>query len=479
MLPDSSFVVKRRRRRFCRREREADDGSMIHVTDDGSNRRRRYGSSGSTTTTSSMVPPSWSELEIQIGESYDAVRPISIDTAIQKPTSDPSIPPFSTQRPTLFRERHGWCPYSERAWLALEMEMEGNNNTTTYDTVRIDNTGGGPRPDYFTGQTPQIRWPESTKNQGESMDIVNRIDQRYNEGRWKHDDPTVCHVIAQFGTIFPRRARPSSRAAFLFQHNGEPLGRGTFERTLRETDDLLPQSQGGPYFVGDRFTAADMAWLPFLERYRYQLPCLHAGLDPNDPCEYPYLAAWYKAVEELIPAYACRVKGDAASWRKVLSMAGFGNAGVPPQIDQNMVSLRDKELQEARDCIRNQDLWTRYAAERNHVADTPAAEAARIITANRRAIIADIVRQDNINTKWKKTADLPFDDTDEMDETLREMVDCLLRNDGDGDSLTNASKRTVGSLAAFLDERMCVPRDMGCMSAATIKLLAWNLQTYN
>lgn len=152
----------------------------------------------------------------------------------------------------------------------------------------------------------------------------------------------------------------------------------------------------------------------------------------------------------------------------------FDLQGLPPQIDQNMQALADKELQEAKGCI-NQELWAVYAAGRDYVADTPAAEAARVITKNRQAIIADTVKRATTDGKWKDT-DLP-DDPDEVDETLREMAEVLLNDDGD--LLTNASRRTVGSLATFLDERMCVPRDMGSMSAAAIKVLAWNLQTFN
>ena len=444
-------------------------GFVVHeASSSGPSRRSRQGriiDANNHKSIKRFSIPSWKDLEAQIGDSFRAVPPTSIDPAIMTQSNPTSIPPFSTQHPTLFRERHGWCPYSERVWLALEL-VDG-----VYDTVRIDNTGG-PRPDYFGGQTPQMKWPENTRNQGESMDLVDEIDKRYNQGGWQHDDPTVRRMIADFRNIFPR-ARPSSRAAFLFQFNGDPLWKTTFETTLSETDALLSKTSG-PYFVGDKLTTADIAWAPFLERYRYQLPCLHAGLEPNDASAYPHLAAWYKAMEENLPAYACRVKGDASSWRKVLTMAGFGNAGLPPQIDQNMEALQDKELQEAKDCI-NQDLWTRYAAERDYVAVTPAAEAARIVTTNRQAIIKDTTKRATTDSKWKDT-DLP-DDADEVDETLREMVEVLLNEDGD--LLTNASRRTVGSLAAFLDERMCVPRDMGCMSAATIKLLAWNLQTFN
>ena len=43
--------------------------------------------------------------------------------------------------------------------------------------------------------------------------------------------------------------------------------------TLDATDELLAE-HGGPFFVGG-FSAADVAWAPFLERYAAQLPCLH------------------------------------------------------------------------------------------------------------------------------------------------------------------------------------------------------------
>ena len=50
----------------------------------------------------------------------------------------------------LYRERNGWCPYSERVWLALE-----HKGIIEYETVLIDNTGGG-RPSWYSGDTPQV-----------------------------------------------------------------------------------------------------------------------------------------------------------------------------------------------------------------------------------------------------------------------------------------------------------------------------------
>jgi glutathione S-transferase len=144
-----------------------------------------------------------------LGDAFTSPDPSSIDSVL-----DPSPPDLSDTRPTLFRERHGWCPYSERVWLALELL------NIEYDTVRIDNSEG-PRPSYFSGQTPQIQWPISkfsdaisSRTQGESRDLVTKLDEMYNDSRWSTSDDHVIFVIDQFSKIFPARARPSSRAAF-------------------------------------------------------------------------------------------------------------------------------------------------------------------------------------------------------------------------------------------------------------------------
>ena len=63
------------------------------------------------------------------------------------------------------------------------------------------------------------------------MDLVKELDERYNDGQL-YQPANVEDCINAFRSIFPR-ARPSSRAAFLFQYNGEPLWRSTFEETLQ------------------------------------------------------------------------------------------------------------------------------------------------------------------------------------------------------------------------------------------------------
>ena len=135
----------------------------------------------------------------------------------------------------------------------------------------------------------------------------------------------ACQIANSLKAVLPRMCRPSSRAAFLYRGSG-PVPRKEFEASLDTLEEMLGAS-GGPFFMGEAFTIADCAWVPFLERYAVQLPLLHQGLEPRDPERWPCLSRWYRALEEEIPAYSARVQGDALSWAAVLAVAGYGNAG--------------------------------------------------------------------------------------------------------------------------------------------------------
>lgn len=389
---------------------------------------------------------------------------VHIDSAL-----DPSKPNYSSVRPTLFRERHGWCPYSERLWLALE------HSNVEYDSIRIDNTGPGQKPSYFSGQTPQIRWPEGNI-QGESMDLVREVNDRYGGNLYPSSVGDVDDKVNQFRNVFPKKSRPSSRAAFLFGWSGEPLWKSEFESVLSETDALLATTDG-PFFCGESFTAADIAWAPFLERYGAQLPCLHEGLNPRDSTKYPNLNNWYTAMETTIPAYACRVQGNPSSWRKVLTMAGYGNAGMPPDVADRMDYLNAEECrpQTEEERLRDQKLWDEYRSTRPYLALTPSAEAGKTLLNNRDAIVKDTLkRSGSLEGKG-----IPLDEKN-LDRAMRALTTMLIYGseaDGKYNELKQAYDKAtnvdgVYALAAFLDERMCVPRDMGSMSAAAIKRLA-------
>lgn len=407
--------------------------------------------------------PTWEDLASKLDP--ESTAPIAVDG---RSFSSRPPPSSSSSLLTLYRERHGWCPYSERVWLALEaMDVE-------YETVFIDNIYG--RPSWYSGDTPQIQWHDDGSVQSESMDLVREISKRTSDDDSKlypkDIESEVINKVRAFNQIFPSRTRPSSRAAFLFRFDGEPLWKNEFEKVLKDTDQLLSEtSNSGPFFCG-RFTAADIAWMPFLERYGAQLPCLHEGLNPRCEQTYPNLAAWYDAVETL-DFYSCRVQGDASSWRKVLTMAGFGNAGnVPSLVSDRMEQLDREERAPLTDEAKQieYELWDNYRAKRPWMACTPSSEAAATLIRNREAIIKDISSRNGSSATDK----LPSSQA-ELDEAMRTLANLLINEN----MTTEAQKSDIANikeaqaLAAFLDERMCVPRDMGRISAACIKRLAY------
>jgi len=381
--------------------------------------------------------PSWRSLEDRL-PSARAPEPFSVDAALQsqQPRLDGLV---------LFRERNGWCPYSERVWLALEIKG------LSYSTVLIDNMGS--RPSWFGGQTPQIRWP-SGGSQGESVDILRRLDREFPESAplWPNEE------VTELVNAFKKITRPSSRAAFLFRgYGGDAVWRSDFEATLGATDELLGKYSDGPFFHGARLSAADCAWAPFLERYAAQLPCLHAGLEPRDRKRWPRLAAWYEAMDREVPAYTSRVKGDETSWRRVLAQAGFGNAGVAPVLlEREPADIADDETHLAAE----QAAWRAFTASRAHVAATPHEEAAARIVRNHKALISDAARKGAI-------------DESETDVAFRGCAELLA--DGGLAELEDVPP-AVRAAVEYLDERMCVPRDMGVLPAKAIRAVAAHLR---
>ena len=403
--------------------------------------------------------PSWAALEELLPSStapqpllYDAARVSTIGGAASE---EPDWYKKS-DLPVLYRERNGWCPYSERVWLTLELK------SIEFATVLIDNTGPGPRPPGYSGSTPQMRWPGTQRPQGESFDLMKELDARFPDSPQLYPPPGVSlsdvqGAISAFKRCYPSNARPSSRAAYLFSWDG-PLPRADFEAALDRTDKLLAASDGGPFFCGEQLSAADVAWAPFLERYAAQLPALHEGLEPKTtPDRWPHLHAWYAAMEQQAPAYACRVRGDFESWRRVLQMQGYGNLGRPPTLADMTEAAADPVVAVA---------WEAYAAEQAKggrlVAPSAAEEAAAVLVRNREAVAADAAAR-------KLAA------ADEVDLGLR-AVAAMLAGDGSECAYVGGEARTAASLVAtHLEKRVCVPRDMGAPSAASLRVLAAGL----
>ncbi|OLP97144.1 Glutathione S-transferase L1 [Symbiodinium microadriaticum] len=378
---------------------------------------------------------SWADLEERLPSAV-AQEPLLIDSVLQPDKPD-------LKGLTLFRERNGWCPYSERVWLALEAKG------LDYSTVLVDNYGR--RASWLGGQTPQILWADG-RRQGESLDIIKALDTEYPDTHPLWPDNEVTELVNAFKSTFPKQTRPSSRAAFLFSWNG-PIFRSEFEATLSKTDGLLARHPG-PFFRGEKISAADCAWAPFLERYAAQLPCLHRGLRPYDRSRWPKLAAWYEAATGDWAAYAqekpfvANSPHEEAAARIVRNR--YGNAGVPP----HLVAKDDSSHPQAATGD-----WAAYAQEKPFVANSPHEEAAARIVRNREALAKDAVASGIVTEK-------------QVDEGLRGVA--ALLSAGASPSKEDVSDAVV-AVAKYLDSRMCVPRDMGFLPGKAIRSLAASL----
>jgi hypothetical protein len=79
-----------------------------YVISFSSPRRTRRSNVRHTCLSGLSASPTWSDIESMLGSSFASPRPVVIDSVLQ-----PDKPTFSMERPTLFRERHGWCPYRQ------------------------------------------------------------------------------------------------------------------------------------------------------------------------------------------------------------------------------------------------------------------------------------------------------------------------------------------------------------------------------
>jgi hypothetical protein len=151
-------------------------------------------------------------------------------------------------------------------------------------------------------------------------------------------------------------------------------------------------------------------------------------------------------------------------------MAGYGNDGVAPDLVEafsnssfattlNSKEWREKELK----------AFLHYASSRPYVAATPGMEAAAKLMRNYDGITLDAKR---MLQRWKWVEGVSDTDVEELIlRGLTGAVESLI------DGLDEASKgkdfdmEAVALMAKYLDERMCIPRDMGALPAKEIRRL--------
>ena len=219
-------------------------------------------------------------------------------------------------------------------------------------------------------------------------------------------------------------------------------------------------------------------WAPYLERYAVQLPLVFPNAGDCNPKSKSYggVRKWYSAMEKSVPAYACRVRGDARHWRRCLERAtrersaeggggvdNFDGVSVPPAPDAFGWWMEDFP--------RAEELWGEYArgGSRPWLAETPGREMASYLMNNRDASIAAAT------SPTSSVADMRRDDAD---EALREIVLLLLDwkvsgpDDSTGENVEDRGlllSENALRLAQFVCEEVIeVPRTMGMIPALAL-----------
>lgn len=406
------------------------------------------------------LPPSWPDLEKRLPSSI-AADPAIFDGATVRAAD-------LAGKTVLFRDRNGWCPYAERAWLALELKR------IDYATVLVDsNYSDTP---CEPGSLPRVQWSDGTTHDGSQIiDILERLEVEQPQA--PNLFPTVSTVtdivrdsFGRFDALMPRYTKLSSLAPFVFVYKiqrtgkfmledalpGEIVPQDKYTVALEEIDELLgeysydendTQREGeanryGPFIAGATITAADIYWAPFVERLAAFVPLIYEKIPPLRGGEYENVREWLDAMDSQAVGYASRVKGRAFTWQERLTEAH-------PELDLLCSTAEECNVADlpTRKTFDAQATWAAYANGRAYAAATPAEEVAARIVRNRDALVDACASVGG-------------------DEALRELCAAL----ADGGALSDAARKVAAHLDD--DDLLAVPRDIGVIPAEALRQ-AW------
>jgi glutathione S-transferase len=198
------------------------------------------------------------------------------------------------------------CPFAQRTRIALiEKGLE-------YDSLEIEFLGDSfDKPDWFLELTPTAQMPV-LKYAGDVIyesDIVNEyIDEVFPEPALMPKDPAR--------RAFARNWIAYSNSKFLQGFYGvimsleterQEFYKAEFADRLRymEREGLEKLSDGGPYWLGEQMTLADLSFYPFIERFGVLEH--YRGFSMPDDCV--RLKAWLAAMRDR-PSVAATLESD-------------------------------------------------------------------------------------------------------------------------------------------------------------------------
>ena len=212
-------------------------------------------------TTAAVAIPTWSELEQRVPSSVSPA-PVVLRAAAHADATD------LAGKAVLYRDRNGWCPYSERIWLALELKR------ADYITCLVDDDYS--IPPGGAGSLPRFRSADGTAYEAKDIwTVLERIDADYPQPPILFPDVSVSVALVRdsferFDGIMPRFTRPSALTPYVFACRlqragsfeieecelGELVPKYKYEVSLEEIEETL-EEYAGPFFAGQCVTATD------------------------------------------------------------------------------------------------------------------------------------------------------------------------------------------------------------------------------
>lgn len=427
--------------------------------------------SAAATSTGAFAPlvrvvSSWTTRRGAATSSADAWT--QLDAEYQTVKTATTLDDESTAAPvlTLYRDTNGWCPFCERVWLSLQVkgikyeEKLVNLRDKPEWFLKMAEEAGHPK-----GLVPAIKLAHSGEVIFESLDILERLESDFPEAvALKPKNNPDSEALVEFCPDFM-----NASASFVYGRDdeGSEGKKANFFSALDKLDRLLSASPSGLMSCTDTIGQADVMMVPFLERYRYQLP-YQTGVSIVGG-QWPNIDRWCEAMDS-VPEYVNRVKGDEYSWVAVVStfMKMFNSNGT--SLDPARSLAADQADAKANMLLESvADEASTILGDTSEGAVQARLEAAHKLLTNHGPIIRDATAAE---VKSQKELERVGSDAErEVEELLQETVMSLLQAGTDSGSVTDSRQPSAvkARAARVISSRLCAPRDMGSNAARQLR----------